>query len=314
MSKRLRAGVVGAGVFGGYHSGKYAEAENRGAVDFIGVYDLDPTRSALIAEKHGVKAFGAAGLDAFLREIDILTIATPAFAHAGVALKALAAGVHVYTEKPLAISLEDASRMVDLAQANGLILACGHQERCVFEAMGLYNVPEKPVFLEAVRNGLEATRNLDVSVTLDLMIHDLDLAISLAGAEASAVEATGRKLIKADYTATGSDEVEARVDFDSGFKAVFKASRMAEARERRMRLVYPSGEVNVDFLTRRFENTTPFALNADFAEAEIARDPLGTSVYRFIAAVEGRITRPLCTGDEAMMALEVALAIDEALD
>ncbi len=96
--------------------------------------------------------------------------------------KALEAGVHVYSEKPLAITIADGHAMVDLAAEKGLVLACGHQERAVFEAMGLYDVPERPLRLEAVRNGTASTRNLDVSVVLDLMIHDLDLAQSLAGA------------------------------------------------------------------------------------------------------------------------------------
>ncbi|MGZ3305073.1 MAG: Gfo/Idh/MocA family protein, partial [Asticcacaulis sp.] len=157
-------------------------------------------------------------------------------------------------------------------------------------------------------------RNLDVSVVLDLMIHDLDLALTLAGCEALALEATGKRRTDEGYSAVGADEVRADVDFDNGFKALFRASRMAEVRERTMRLVYPSGEVNIDLLNRRFENSTPFALNADFAEADIARDPLGTSVFRFLDAVRGLRERPLCAGAEALQALELALAIDEAVE
>jgi len=308
MSSILRAGVAGAGVFGGYHANKYIQAPG---VDLVGIFDLDKTRATQLASAHEVAAFGVDELDEFLSNLDVLTIATPAFAHASVALRAMAAGVHVYSEKPLAATRDDGVSMVDLAKEKGLILACGHQERAVFEAMGLYGVPEVPIRLEAVRNGTASARNLDVSVTLDLMIHDLDLALSLAGAEAGGLEARARYRKDKDYKASGADEISAEVDFLNGMKGIFQASRMADARERTMRLVYPSGEVNIDLLNRKFENTTPFALNADFAEAEIARDPLGTSVGRFLSAVRGERDKPLCPGAEALMALSLGLSIDE---
>ena len=308
--ERLKAGVAGAGVFGGYHANKYKQAED---IDFIGIYDLDAARAGEAAAKFDVSAFSGDALDDFLSKIQVLTIATPAFAHAGIALKALAAGVHVYSEKPLATLADDGQAMVDLAAKNGLVLACGHQERAQFEAMGLYAVPERPLRLEAVRNGTASTRNLDVSVVLDLMIHDLDLALTLAGVEAAALEAQAKYRIDEGYKAVGADEVSAEVDFDSGFKAVFRASRMAAQRERTMRLVYPSGEVNIDLLNQKFDNGTPFPLNPDYAEAAIAKDPLGTSVFRFLDTVRGLRDKPLCSGEEALAALHLALAVDEAV-
>lgn len=314
MAKTLRVGVAGAGVFGGYHANKYRQAPTAGIdIDFIGVYDLDRERAEALAAQHGVRAFAGDELGAFLSQLDAVTVATPAFAHAEVALKALGAGVHVYSEKPLATRDEDGDRMVDLAAEKGLVLAVGHQERAIFEAIGLYSVPERPTRLEAVRNGTASVRNLDVSVVLDLMIHDLDLALSLAGGEAGGLEAVARRRTDDDYHAVGADEVSADVTFETGMTASFKASRMAEARERTMRITYPSGQVEIDFLARTFRNTTPFALDADFAEAAIAKDPLGTSVFRFLEAVQGKRERPLCTGAEALMALGLALAVDEAV-
>ena len=308
MAEVLRVGVVGAGVFGGYHANKYKQAE---AVEFVGIYDLDKARAEALAAQHGVQAFGGDELPSFLARIDAVTIATPAFAHAAVALKALEAGVHVYSEKPLAITIADGHAMVDLAAEKGLVLACGHQERAVFEAMGLYDVPERPLRLEAVRNGTASTRNLDVSVVLDLMIHDLDLAQSLAGAGPGGMRATARYRTDEGYKAVGADEVTAEVEFENGMMGHFRASRMAEQRERTMRIVYPSGDVNIDLLNRKFENNTPFRLNADFAEADIARDPLGTSVFRFLDTVRGVRAVPLCTGKDALKALVLALSIDE---
>jgi predicted dehydrogenase len=315
MTKVLRVGVAGAGVFGGYHANKYKQAPDAGIpVEFVGIYDLDKSRAEALATTHGVAAFGGDELEAFLGKLDAITIATPAFAHAIVAKKALVAGVHVYSEKPLATTVEDGADMVDLAADKGLVLACGHQERSVFEAMGLYGVPEKPLRLEAVRNGTASTRNLDVSVVLDLMVHDLDLALSLSGSSAGGLTATGKRRTDEGYKAAGADEVTAEIDFESGMTASFEASRMAAERKRTMRLVYPSGEVAIDFLARTFVNTTPFKLDAEFAEAAIAKDPLGTSVFRFLETVRGTRARPLCTGQEALQALSTALAIDDEVN
>src|SRR5262249_51331432 len=122
-------------------------------------------------------------------------------------------------------------------------------ERVVSQAMGLFDIPEPPVHLEAVRMGTPSTRNLDVSATLDLMVHDIDLALSLTAGDPLTVEAEG-----------DDDRANAEVIFDNGFMATFAVSRVAEARDRRMRIIYPSGEVAIDFLARTFSNTTPFKL------------------------------------------------------
>jgi predicted dehydrogenase len=310
MQKKLRAGVAGAGVFGGYHAGKYAQNKD---VALIGIYDLDAARAQTAALAHGIEAFGGDRLDDFLSQIEVLTIATPAFAHADLALAALLAGVHVYVEKPLATQLDKAQAMVDLAAEKSLILACGHQERCVFEAIGLYDIEARPLALEAVRQGLRATRNLDVSVVLDLMIHDLDLALSLSKSEPRSVAAQAQHLEALDYRAKGADALDAQVHFEQGFTADFKASRMADSRHRTMRLTYESGVIEVDFINRTFVNTTPFKLNPDFAETRVAKDSLGTSVERFLSAVQGE-GRPLCDGKSALAALKLALRLDAAAD
>jgi predicted dehydrogenase len=307
MTKTLRAAVAGAGIFGGYHANKYMSLDH---VDLVGIFDLDMARAKLLADTHAVKAYDADGLDQLLAEIDVLTIATPAFAHAEVALKALGEGVHVYCEKPIAVVTAQAQAMVAAAKANDRVLAIGHQERAVFEAMGLYGIPEVPLRLEAVRNGTPSTRNLDVSVTLDLMIHDLDLALGLARSVPSTVNALPKFNTSEGHKANGADEITADVTFDNGMTAHFTASRMAQQRERTMRLVYPQGEVFIDLLNRRFENTTPFALNPDFQLTEIAKDPLGTSVTRFLDTVRGVRPNPLCSGEEGLLALMLALKID----
>ena len=300
--ERLKAGVVGAGVFGGHHARQYAGLDG---VILEGVYDLDAVRATALAESLGVKAYDS--LEALFEGLDIVTVASPAVTHAAAGLAALNAGLATYIEKPLAISLEDADRLVSTAAAKKLVLACGHQERVVSKAMGLLDIPERPTWLEAVRRSPGPSRIVDVSCVLDLMIHDIDLALTLNPAEPLAVEAEGRVTV-GPYL----DEVSAEVTLEDGATLRFAASRVAGALERRMRVVYPSGEVEIDFVNRTFRNTTPFRLDAEFAATAAGSNPLRASVAAFVAAVRGEAPRPAVTGEEAARALDLALAVEHA--
>lgn len=304
MTETLRAGVIGAGVFGGYHANQYARLPG---VTFSGVYDTHPDRAAKVAMPLGGRAFG--DLEAFLAEVDVVTIASPATFHADQALAALAAGRHVYIEKPIATGVADAERLRTLAATRGLTIACGHQERVVFQAMGLLDVPEQPLLLEALRHGPPSERSRDVSAVLDLMVHDLDLLLAIAASEPVTAEGEGGRGPGGVW-----DRARAEVSFESGLTAVLDVSRLAAERVRTMRIVYPSGEVAVDFMARTFRNTTPFELNPDFAETPAAKDPLGASVAGFLAAVRGEALRPVVTAAEAIAALDLALAVEQALE
>jgi len=246
--------------------------------------------------------------DELIGAVDVVSIATPASAHADAAIAALEAGKAVYVEKPVAIFPEDAERIVELAEGRGLVAACGFLERAGLAAMGLFDIPEKPRLLEAVRLGPPSPRNLDVSVVLDLMIHDLDLALALDASDPITVEAGGAAVANATL-----DHVDAEVEFESGFIARFHASRIAEARERSMRIVYPSGEVRVDFLAHTFENTTPFALDPNFEQTPAFKDRLGASIAAFLEAVRGERAAPLATVRDGARALDLALAVEHAM-
>jgi predicted dehydrogenase len=301
VERRPRAGVIGAGAFGRHHARKYAEDAR---VIFAGVWDPDAERAQMLADTHGAPAFDT--LDALLTASDAVTIASPPSFHAANAKLALEAGKHVLVEKPLATEAAAGAELVRVAAGKKLVLACGHQERLVFEAMGLFDAPERPVLIESVREGPWTGRSADVSVTLDLMVHDLDLALKLMRTRPDRVGAKAR----AEH-GKAADWIEARLDF-AGAEAVFTSSRVANERRRTMRAAYPSGEVKIDFLARRFENTTSFPLNAAFAETRIGADPLGANVSIFIDAILGVASRPVVTGAEALTVLELALDVDQA--
>lgn len=303
MSEPLRGGVIGAGVFGGYHARQYARLPG---VVLSGVFDPHPDRAAAVAVPLSGRAFN--DLDAFLAEVDVVTVASPASFHAEQALAALAAGKPVYIEKPIATSVAAGEQVRALAAAKGLVVACGHQERVQSRAMGLLDIPEQPLRLEAVRHGPPSDRSRDVSAILDLMVHDIDLALAISAAEP--VTAEGEGTLSEDGV---WDIARAEVSFDDGFTALFDVSRQAAARHRTMRIVYPSGEVAVDFVARTLSNTTPFALNPDYADTPAGQDPLGASVEGFLNAVRGLAPRPVVTAEEAIRALDLALAVEQAL-
>ncbi len=298
---KLRAGVLGAGAFGRIHARKYAEDAR---VVLKGVYDPDDERATELANTHGMEAF--ASLDDLLDVVDIVTIASPPSFHGVTGHRTLGAGKHTFIEKPLATDVTTGQSLVELAAENKLVLGCGHQERLVFRAMGLFDATERPSYIESVREGPWTGRSADVSVTLDLMVHDLDLALQLLQAKPEHVSAAGR----CEHGRT-ADAIEARLAF-AGAEAVFKSSRVASARRRFMRAVYPSGEMKIDFIARTFENSTNSPLNAAFAETRIGADPLGANVTQFIDAVLGVAPRPAVDGSEALSVLELALDVDKA--
>jgi hypothetical protein len=155
-------------------------------------------------------------------------------------------------------------------------LTCGHQERAVFKAMGLLGAAETPVRLEALRRSPYTGRATDVSCVLDIMIHDLDLALALNPTEPVKVSAEGRIQYGPHF-----DEVSTEIVFADGMVAAFNACRTDEGRTRTMGVDYPFGPLRIDFMTRAFENGTGLPLNAGFADTPEGKDPLGASVAAF---------------------------------
>ena len=303
MAETLRAGVIGAGVFGGYHAQKWAGFDG---VELTAVFDSHPERAKALAAKFGARAF--TDLPAFFDAVDVVSITTPAISHGPRALQALKAGKPVYIEKPLAVTPNEADAIVAEAARRGLVVACGFSERVAIEAIGLFAVRDRPLLIEATRLGASSPRNQDVSVVLDLMIHDIDIALRLAGGAPLTVEAEGVT------GATGLlDEVHAEMTFDSGAVARLHASRVAPAADRRMRIGYPGGTVDIDFVTGDLKNEAGFPLDPDFAATPASRDRLNASLARFLAAVRGEGC-VLASAQDGIRTLDLALAVEQAAE
>ncbi len=301
---KLRAGVIGAGAFGRLHAQKYASLPG---VDLVGIADADVSRARELAGSLHATMF--ADYRFMLPHVDVVTIATPAAAHGEIGAVCLVHGKHVFMEKPIAATLAEADRLIALASASDLVLHTGHQERFVMRHMGLFDGDVMPLSIESHRAGPFNPRNTDVSVVLDLMIHDLDLMHQLNGAAVTQLKAKERSLPQ-----SRSDEVAVDLVLADGMSVRLFASRMAEARKRFIRIVYPDGEIFIDFLTREMTNTTPRTLNAP-GSATVggdmpcpSTDPLGHGVAQFIDAARMR-REPAIRPQEARRALETALSI-----
>lgn len=311
---RVKAGIVGAGYFGMIHGRKYVSQPDAA---WVGVFDASrEAADAAVAELGGTVFRTPEDLFA---AVDVVSITTPATSHAELAAKALEAGCHVMVEKPLALTTDEANALVKLANEKGLILQVGHQERFVFAHYGLLRDKHKPTRIECRRAGPFTGRGMDVSVVMDLMIHDLDLVNCMAAAPDSTpgiadLKATGRAVHGATV-----DDAEAEIVFADGLVAKLSASRIADARERWVTLTYPDGIIEIDFVNRTFRNTTRHRLAPVFGDegttpgADVLTDPVGYSIGTFLRTVQGE--RPdAVSGAQARRAVFAAEQILAVLD
>jgi predicted dehydrogenase len=296
----VRVGVIGAGVFGGYHAQKFASSAHS---EFAGVFDLNAEAAGKVIAKVG-KGEVFASFEAIAAACDALVIATPASSHALLTRKALEAGKHALVEKPLALTGVEARALAKLALEKDLVLSVGHQERLVFEAMGLFSTGERPKRVEGMRMGPASPdgRCEDVSVVFDLMIHDLDLTAELFGGDVKGADGAGFS----SHTRL-LDQASAELHFANNGHAKLTASRCAEKRERWMKIEYASGVVEIDFITRRVKNTTRFDIRADVSE--ILPDPLKAADEAFLAAIQGRAA-PVITGGVGARAAAMAEMVE----
>ncbi len=300
----LRVGLVGAGVFAGYHAQKIAGAADNGVV-LSGVYDLNPEAAQAVVDKVGAGQ-AVSDLDTLILASDAIMIATPAVTHAQYVARALRAGRHVFVEKPLALSVAEADALVALAESKDLVLQVGHQERFVFEAMGVIGAPGKPTYVEAVRESPRSPtgRCEDVSVVYDLMVHDIDLTNALFGGVGEVIGATG-SVEHSDHL----DQVEAKIVYEGG-EALLRASRCAPERKRTMKLVYSEGEVEIDFLARTVRNETSFDVQLDVSET--MPDPLKAADEAFFLAAMQKGASPI-PGQAGARAVALAEAVELAV-
>ena len=233
-------GVVGAGHFGRFHAQKVVASPRAG---LVGLYDPDEARAVSVGREVSAPALPLADL---LAACDAVVIAAPAEFHHQLASQALDAGCHVLVEKPIAATLEQADALATLAAARSRVLQVGHLLRFSAEHAAIRSRISRPLYIEATRIAPYKPRGTDVSVILDLMIHDLDLVLSLVDSEIAGVDALG-----AAVSSASEDIANARVRFANGCVASITASRISIKTERRMRLFSQEGYLSADFGARQ---------------------------------------------------------------
>ena len=303
----LRVAVVGVGHLGKHHARLLGTMPG---VTLVGVADTNGARSAEIAASAGTTAYADwQGLP----DVDAVTVATPTESHLAVAEGLLARGVHVLVEKPLARSVDEADRLIAVAAARGVRLAVGHTERfnpAVTAARPLLHAPR---FIEAHRLGTFPERSLDIDVVFDLMIHDLDLLLSIVGEPVVSVEAVGVPVLTPRI-----DIANVRLKFAGGCIANLTASRISRDRVRKIRFFQPQSYLWIDYAAQEVEhyalgpgpNGTPAITGG---KLEVERDePLRRELEDFVTAVRtGR--PPQVTGEQGRAALALAAEIVERM-
>ena len=310
MAEKLKMGVAGVGHFGKFHAAKIAASP---AADLVAVADSDGERARDVAALYGASGFAdprdMAGL------IDAVTIAVPTKAHFEVAQCFLDAGVHVLLEKPITDNLDDARRLVALAEEKNLVLQIGHLPRFSGAAEFLRRHLDNPLFIESLRIAPFKPRGTDVSVVLDLMIHDLDFILSLVRVPIASIDAAGAPIFS-----DSEDIANARVKFENGCIANITASRISLKTERQMRIFQADAYIAVDFDKRKTrivgkKNAGPIAGISDVQMEEESYeevDELEREIEAFIAAVQGG-TPPVVSSQDGLRALEAALSVTDSL-
>ncbi len=300
----IRLGIIGVGALGQHHARVYASLPS---ARLAGVYDVDPARAAEIAGRHGGRAF--AHLRDMIAEVDAVSVAVPTVDHHRVARAFLEAGKDVLVEKPITTTLDEADDLIRLAAARGALLQVGHIERFNPAVEALRAHSHQPRFIEVHRLGSFSPRSLDIDVVLDLMIHDLDIVLSLDGSEPVQVDAVGVPVLTAKV-----DIANARLRFASGLIANLTASRVSAEKIRKFRVFFPRTYISVDFAARE---TQVYRLEDGIAgQPEIAiertsspeEEPLKRQLDSFLQAVRDR-TRPAVPGEDGRRALALAQTI-----
>ncbi len=292
----------------------------------VGVFDQNTQRGEEVGRQLGVTVHPA--LDALLAGADALVVAVPTIAHESVAVAALHAGVSVLVEKPLAPDVASADRILAAAEAGGLLVQTGHSERFNPAVVAAEAYLDQPLFVESHRMAPFSPRSTDVAVVLDLMIHDVDLVMSLVGTPLREMAASGVPVLSANV-----DIASARLTFEGGAVANLTASRVSLERMRKIRIFQRSGYVSLnlaegtgEFL--RLKGPLPSLLDrpaegvsavdlADIVErvplVGDGSEPLRRELENFRDALRG-LGSPAVTGEAGRAALAVALAIQERIE
>lgn len=299
MTKKINTGVIGVGYLGRFHAQKYAQLANS---NLAAIVDYDFARAQEIAAECQSRAYKT--YEEILDYVDAVSIVTPTPFHYEVAKFFLTHGKHVLIEKPITVQAEHARELITLAQKNELILQVGHLERFNNALVAAQPMIKDPWFIEATRLAPFKTRGSDVSVVLDLMIHDLDLIFSMVKSKIKKIEANGASLITSLI-----DIAKVRLEFENGTCANLTASRACNKTERRLQIFQAEAILDLDLDQKRLN----FQDKNGNTEMQLEKgDALLDEISAFLASI-AQNKAAVVSGDDALLALEVALEVEELI-
>ena len=320
----IQIGVVGVGYLGRRHLEHTMQLKD---AECCGFFDKDAERSALIAQESGAKSHNS--MAALIESANIITIVVPTVDHFSVAQVCINAGKHVFIEKPMCETVEEADTLLELAEKKGVQIHVGHIERLNPALVALNGIELAPRYIETRRLAPYTVRGTDVPVVLDLMIHDLDVIISLVKSPVKSVNASGVSIMTDSV-----DIANARITFENGCVANITSSRIAKEYVRKLRIFQQDMYVTIDFLrglTEVYrlldaEEEDPDAVfSAPLVTGKTTRqivyetppvkkvDALKLELENFVASVNGEST-PIVSGREGREALAVALQIQDKIE
>lgn len=307
MTKPLRAAVIGAGYLGNFHAQKYATLPG---VTLAAVVDTSPARAQEVAGRTGSRA--VTDYRDVLRDIDVASIVVPTESHYQVAKACLEAGVHILVEKPVTRTVEEAQELVQLARRNGCVFQVGHLERFNPAILAVRDQITRPLFIESERLAVFKPRGTDVNVVLDLMIHDIDLILSLVRSDITDVRSSGFRVLT-----DAVDIANARIEFADGCIANVSSSRVSQQSVRKLRIFQPDQYLSID--CEKFHVRSVRKLGDGVGPDGMPRilpgeqqfekaDPLLAEITAFVGAVQDG-SEPAVSGEDGRRALDVALKI-----
>lgn len=308
LSEKIKVGVVGVGYLGKLHARIYSESED---VQLVAVADTDKGRAEDIARQTGSKPF--VDYSELFGKVNAVSIVVPSCLHYRVASDFLNQGIDILIEKPITDSIADAEGLVRMAGDKDLILQVGHIERFNPGYIALKDLVHKPMFIDAQRLSPFTERGTDVDVTIDLMIHDIDIILSLVKSDISEIKATGMPMLTPRI-----DMASARIEFKNGCIANITAGRIFHGKTRRIRVFEEENYLSLDYLTteiiehkKKLKDGRP---TQDIRHIKPEKfDPLKEELNAFIKSVRKR-TKPVISGIEATEALKVALKVSEIIN
>jgi predicted dehydrogenase len=305
--KNVRVGVIGVGYLGQFHAEKYACLPG---VELVGLMDADPERASQIAGKLKTRAFTDPAH--LIGKVDAVSIVVPTVLHHRLAMQFLEQGVHVLLEKPITVTLEQADELVGLAARKKLVLQVGHIERFNPAVTAIKSLLKTPRYITVDRAAPFTVRCTDVNVVLDLMIHDLDIVMDLAGSTPKEVSAAGVSIITREL-----DIATARIVFQSGCIADVTASRVSDEKRRLLRVFDEKAIYTSDYQTQKASvsrvKSGPVSelIVKDISSSRC--DTLHEEIRAFVQSVQGGVP-PLVSGIEGRRALALARTITDNIE